>query len=278
MLATTHPLTTTGPRSARSRSASFRRSPQRPSSRRVSRFAARKLASGFFRSEPAPRARSAAAQVTETHQENSVTVVTIVLGCAVDPKNTPKWDSERCGKLKGFINNLLSETGKMIGGFDEFRQGYRNLIGLSYVGQTFSVASFGTAVRSLYRRAIKNGRSAVAGMSGEIIDYGDDYAARGLGWTGRSWDPKQVMRDHDRAAFQSFAFNGAGDVVTEAIRGLAGDALLSAALLDAAGFAEKTIERGNAVLDAASAQLSSDIRGNHSMVRNLQATYDQNCK
>ncbi len=194
------------------------------------------------------------------------------------PNSEAKWDDERCGQLIGIINNLLSETGKMISDFDEYRKGYKNLIALSYVGQTFSVASFGTAVRSIYQRAIKSGRSAVAGRSGEILDYGDDYAARGPGWTGTSWDPQQVIRDHDHAAFQTFAFQGGGRAATEGVRLLAGDALLSAALLDAAGYAEKTIERGNAVLDAASTQMSLNIRGNHSMVKDLQSKYDENCK
>jgi hypothetical protein len=79
------PRTTTGPRLGGSRFASCRRAPQRPRSRRVSRFASQKLASGFFRSSPAPRPRQVAPQLTRTHQENSVTVVTIVLGCAVAP-------------------------------------------------------------------------------------------------------------------------------------------------------------------------------------------------
>lgn len=71
-----------------SRFVSCRRAPQRPRSRRVSRFASRKLVSGCFRSAPAPRARQVAPQLTSTHQENSVTVVTIVLGCAVAPNST----------------------------------------------------------------------------------------------------------------------------------------------------------------------------------------------
>jgi hypothetical protein len=47
-----------------------------------------KLASGFLRKKAAPRARSEALQVTETHQENAVTYYGIVLGCVVDPNNS----------------------------------------------------------------------------------------------------------------------------------------------------------------------------------------------
>ncbi len=50
-------------------------------------LAGQKLASGFFDSVPRTRAPESLAQLTETHQENSVTVVTMVLGCAVAPNN-----------------------------------------------------------------------------------------------------------------------------------------------------------------------------------------------
>jgi hypothetical protein len=87
MTATPRSMTRPGPRSARRRVASGRRAPQRPQSCPASRLAAQKLASGFFRSEPATRTGEVAAQLTSTHQENSVTVVTMVLGCAVAPNN-----------------------------------------------------------------------------------------------------------------------------------------------------------------------------------------------
>jgi hypothetical protein len=110
MLATTHPLTTRpGPRSARRRFASCRRAPQRPRSRRVSRFAARKLASGFFAPAPTTRARQVAAQLTSTHQENSVTVVTTVLGCAVGP-NSAERSRDDC-----FVYDTVDAQGNVTG-------------------------------------------------------------------------------------------------------------------------------------------------------------------
>ena len=87
MTATPRSMTPHGPRSARRRFASGRRAPQRPQSCPASRLAAQKLASGFFAPETGTRIWEVAAQLTSTHLENSVTVVTMVLGCAVAPNN-----------------------------------------------------------------------------------------------------------------------------------------------------------------------------------------------
>jgi len=63
-----------------------RRLPPRQS-RRVSRFAARKLVSGFFGRKSPSHAQYVASLTLGTHQENSLTVVTMVLGCAVAPNS-----------------------------------------------------------------------------------------------------------------------------------------------------------------------------------------------
>jgi hypothetical protein len=58
-----------------------------PQSRPIHRRAGRKLASGVFGRKSPSHARSVASLTLGTHQENSVTVVTTVLGCAVAPNN-----------------------------------------------------------------------------------------------------------------------------------------------------------------------------------------------
>jgi len=88
--ATPRSMTRPGPRSARRRVASGRRAPQSLRSRPARRLAAQKLASGFFASETGTHARQVAAQLTSTHQENSVTVVTMVLGYAVAPNSATR--------------------------------------------------------------------------------------------------------------------------------------------------------------------------------------------
>jgi len=90
-MATMQP-TTTGPRSGGSR---FFASPPRTSrisyrrqnSRPAKRSAAQKTAPGIFLRTTPKTCPANLPQVTETHQENSVTVVTIALGCAVAPNN-----------------------------------------------------------------------------------------------------------------------------------------------------------------------------------------------
>ncbi len=63
------------------------RAPRRHRPRPAKPLAARKLVSGFLTSRPHLRARKTATQSLGTHQENAVFVVTIALGCVVDPDN-----------------------------------------------------------------------------------------------------------------------------------------------------------------------------------------------
>ena len=86
MAATQHPSTSARRLFSRKR-ASCRRAPQRPRSRPAQRLAGQKLASGFFRSRPAPRARKVAPQITGTHQESRSYRYVFAPGCVVAPNS-----------------------------------------------------------------------------------------------------------------------------------------------------------------------------------------------
>jgi len=108
--------TTTGPRSGGSRffaspPRTCRVSHSRQTSRPANRVAARKTAPGIFlRTTPKTRPENLP-QLTETHQENSVFVCTIALGCVVAPNNPPK-PKDDCVGLKD------SKTGEITPVYD----------------------------------------------------------------------------------------------------------------------------------------------------------------
>ena len=79
---------TTGPADLSGRRcASLSRVLRHRSARPVHRCAGRRLASGFFRSRPAPRARKVAPQVTGTHLESRSYRFVFAPGCVVAPNN-----------------------------------------------------------------------------------------------------------------------------------------------------------------------------------------------
>jgi len=98
MAATQHPSTSARRLFSRKR-ASCRRAPQRPRSRPAQRLAGQKLASGFFRSRPAPRARKVAPQITGTHQESRSYRYVFAPGCVVAPNSAALTFNSQLGPL-----------------------------------------------------------------------------------------------------------------------------------------------------------------------------------
>ena len=91
---------TTGPADLSGRRcASLSRVLRHRSARPVHRCAGRRLASGFFRSRPAPRARKVAPQVTGTHLESRSYRYVFAPGCVVAPNSAALTFNSQLGPL-----------------------------------------------------------------------------------------------------------------------------------------------------------------------------------
>ncbi|MGH8020206.1 MAG: hypothetical protein ACREIA_18395, partial [Opitutaceae bacterium] len=129
-------MTTTGPRSARSRffacARAQRRAPRRRNARPAKRVAGQKTASGIFFAVPSKTHLETATQTLGTHQRNSVFAYDFASGCAVAP------NSGSTNGLAAFADAGRRFTGDVTGWTDfgyadqNFRNG-RWVTGTGYV-------------------------------------------------------------------------------------------------------------------------------------------------